>query len=89
MINNYQLVLHLQNLLSRQVILTIVHLLSYSYVNIDAEGNETSATQYANSYRGIENPFGHVWKNTIDTLVHYNKQTQNNDVLTSLIYHDL
>lgn len=53
---------------------------AYSYVNIDAEGNETSATQYANSYRGIENPFGHVWKNTIDTLVHYNDQTQNNDV---------
>lgn len=53
---------------------------SYSYVNIDAEGNETSATQYANSYRGIENPFGHVWKNTIDTLVHYNEQIQNNDV---------
>ena len=53
---------------------------SYSYVNTDAEGAETSDTQYANSYRGIENPFGHVWKNVIDVLVHYNGQTQNNDV---------
>ena len=53
---------------------------AYSYVNTDAEGAETSATQYANSYRGIENPFGHVWKNVIDVLVHYNGQTQNNDV---------
>jgi hypothetical protein len=29
----------------------------YSYVNTDAEGTETQASQYANRYRGIENPF--------------------------------
>lgn len=32
----------------------------YSYVNTDAEGTETQASQYANRYRGIENPFGHI-----------------------------
>ena len=41
----------------------------YSYVNTDAEGTETQASQYANRYRGIENPFGHVWKNCCDIVV--------------------
>lgn len=34
------------------------------------------------TYRGIENPFGHVWKNVIDQLVHFNAETGNNDVYT-------
>lgn len=41
----------------------------YSYVNTDAEGTETQASQYANRYRGIENPFGHIWKNCCDIVV--------------------
>lgn len=41
----------------------------YSYVNTDAEGTETQASQYANRYRGIENPFGHIWKNCCDIIV--------------------
>ena len=41
----------------------------YSYVNTDTEGTETQASQYANRYRGIENPFGHVWKNCCDIVV--------------------
>lgn len=41
----------------------------YSYVNTDAEGTETQASQYANRYRGIENPFGHAWKNCCDIVV--------------------
>ena len=49
-------------------------------VNTDAEGTETQASQYANRYRGIENPFGHIWKNCIDTLMHFNAQTNKNDV---------
>lgn len=32
------------------------------------------------SYRGIENPFGHVWKVTVDTVTHYNPDTQKNDM---------
>lgn len=41
----------------------------YSYVNTDAKGTETQASQYANRYRGIENPFGHIWKNCCDIIV--------------------
>ena len=41
----------------------------YSYVNTDKEGAETQASQYAIRYRGIENPFGHVWKNCCDVIV--------------------
>lgn len=41
----------------------------YSYVNTDAEGTETQASQYANRYRGIENPFGHVQENCCDIIV--------------------
>jgi hypothetical protein len=29
---------------------------------LDIDGNETFRTVYANRYRGIENPFGHIWK---------------------------
>lgn len=46
----------------------------------DAEGTVTKRTFEVPTYRGIENPFGHVWKNTIDTFVYYNEQTQKNDV---------
>lgn len=46
----------------------------------DAEGTVTKRTFEVPSYRGIENPFGHVWKNTIDSFIHYNQQTQKNDV---------
>lgn len=47
----------------------------------DAEGSVTGTlTVKVPTYRGIENPFGHVWKNTIDTLVHFNAETSVNDV---------
>lgn len=46
----------------------------------DAEGTATQKTYSVPTYRGIENPFGHVWKNCIDTLVHFNVQTIKNDV---------
>lgn len=51
----------------------------YSFVptgTTDEFGNGTGVTDWQGSsrtyhvprYRGIENPFGHVWKNTVDTL---------------------
>ncbi|QOR57036.1 tail protein [uncultured phage cr109_1] len=46
----------------------------------DAEGTATQKTYSVPTYRGIENPFGHVWKNCIDTLVHFNAQTNKDDV---------
>lgn len=46
----------------------------------DAEGTATQKTYSVPTYRGIENPFGHVWKNCIDTLVHFNVQTNKNGV---------
>ena len=46
----------------------------------DAEGTATQKTYSVPTYRGIENPFGHVWKNCIDTLVHFNAQTNKNDI---------
>lgn len=46
----------------------------------DAEGVATQKSYNVPTYRGIENPFGHVWKNCIDTLVHFNAQTNKNDV---------
>lgn len=46
----------------------------------DAEGTATQKTYSVPTYRGIENPFGHVWKNCIDTLVHFNVQTNKNDI---------
>lgn len=46
----------------------------------DAEGVATQKSYNVPTYRGIENPFGHVWKNCIDTLVHFNAQINKNDV---------
>lgn len=46
----------------------------------DAEGVATQKSYNVPTYRGIENPFGHIWKNCIDTLVHFNAQTNKNDV---------
>lgn len=48
----------------------------------NAEGVVTQKTFKVPTYRGIENPFGHVWKNVIDQLVHFNAETGNNDVYT-------
>lgn len=42
---------------------------TYNYTNTDAEGAETQASTKANRYRGIENLFGHVWKNCCDIIV--------------------
>ena len=42
---------------------------TYNYTNTDAEGAETQANIKANRYRGIENPFGHVWKNCCDIII--------------------
>lgn len=53
----------------------------FSYEKTEAEGSVTGTlTVKVPTYRGIENPFGHVWKNTIDTLVHFNAETSVNDV---------
>ena len=52
---------------------------AYSFVptgTTDEFGNNTGVTDWEGSsrtyhvprYRGIENPFGHVWKNTVDTV---------------------
>lgn len=46
----------------------------------DAEGVVTQKTYSVPTYRGIENPFGHVWKNCIDILIHYNATSTKNDV---------
>lgn len=55
--------------------------ITQQFSNTDAEGTVTSTvTRKANRYRGIENPFGHVFKNTIDVIVHYNAETKVNDV---------
>ena len=55
--------------------------ITQQFSNTDAEGTVTSTvTRKANRYRGIENPFGHVFKNTIDVIVHYNAETGVNDV---------
>ena len=45
-------------------------IIEFSYTNTDAEGVSTG-TKVVNvpRYRGIENPFGHVWKNVIDVVV--------------------
>lgn len=42
---------------------------TYNYTNTDAEGAETQASTKANRYRGIENPFGHIWKNCCDIII--------------------
>lgn len=53
----------------------------FSYEKTDAEGSVIGTlTVKVPTYRGIENPFGHVWKNTIDTLVYFNAETSVNDV---------
>lgn len=45
----------------------------YTFTNTDTDGNETNTmTCYVNRYRGIENPFGHVWKNCDDVVSVYN-----------------
>ena len=55
--------------------------ITQQFDNTDAEGTVTSTvTRKANRYRGIENPFGHVFKNTIDVIVHYNAETDVTDV---------
>ena len=45
-------------------------IIEYTYTNTNAEGTSTG-TMVVNvpRYRGIENPFGHVWKNVIDVVV--------------------
>ena len=45
-------------------------IIEYTHTNTDAEGGSTG-TKVVNvpRYRGIENPFGHVWKNVIDVVV--------------------
>lgn len=45
-------------------------IIEYTYTNTNAEGTSTG-TKVVNvpRYRGIENPFGHVWKNVIDVVV--------------------
>lgn len=55
--------------------------ITQQFDNTDAEGTVTSTvTRKANRYRGIENPFGHVFKNTIDVIVHHNAETDVADV---------
>lgn len=55
--------------------------ITQQFNNTDAEGSITSTvTRKANRYRGIENPFGHIFKNTVDVVVHYNAETNVNDV---------
>lgn len=45
-------------------------IIEYTHTNTNAEGTSTD-TKVVNvpRYRGIENPFGHVWKNVIDVVV--------------------
>lgn len=45
-------------------------IIEYTYTNTNTEGASTG-TKVVNvpRYRGIENPFGHVWKNVIDVVV--------------------
>lgn len=46
---------------------------AYTVTQTDADGNETgTVTRYANRYRGIENPFGHIWKYCDDVISQYN-----------------
>ena len=45
-------------------------IIEYTHTNTDAEGTSTGTkTVNVPRYRGIENPFGHVWKNVIDVVV--------------------
>lgn len=56
---------------------------TFTYDSTNAEGTVTQKTFQVPTYRGIENPFGHVWKNTIDQLIHFNAETGNNDVYSN------
>ena len=45
-------------------------IIEYTHTNTDAEGTSTGTkTVNVPRYRGIENPFGHVWKNVIDVVI--------------------
>lgn len=45
-------------------------IIKYTYTNTNAEGTSTGTkTVNVPRYRGIENPFGHVWKNVIDVVI--------------------
>lgn len=45
-------------------------IIKYTHTNTNAEGGSTGTkTVNVPRYRGIENPFGHVWKNVIDVVV--------------------
>ena len=45
-------------------------IIEYTHTNTNAEGGSTGTkTVNVPRYRGIENPFGHVWKNVIDIVV--------------------
>ena len=49
---------------------------AYTVTQTDENGNETgTVTRYANRYRGIENPFGHIWKHVDDIVNFYNAKT--------------
>lgn len=45
-------------------------IIEYTHTNTNAEGTSTGTKTFnVPRYRGIENPFGHVWKNVIDVVV--------------------
>lgn len=45
-------------------------IIEYTHTNTNAEGGSTGTkTVNIPRYRGIENPFGHVWKNVIDVVI--------------------
>lgn len=45
-------------------------IIKYTHTNTNAEGASTGTKTFnVPRYRGIENPFGHVWKNVIDVVV--------------------
>lgn len=45
-------------------------IIEYTHTNTNAEGTSTGTKTFnVPRYRGIENPFGHVWKNVIDVAV--------------------
>lgn len=45
-------------------------IIEYTHTNTNAEGTSTGTkTVNVPRYRGIENPFGHVWKNVIDVVI--------------------
>ena len=45
-------------------------IIEYTHTNTNAEGAPTGAKVVnVPRYRGIENPFGHVWKNVIDVVI--------------------